>query len=460
MQSQEQTDLHSLLNIFNVAGLGQGDPIVGTNLLASMACTLANLAPTDSTVVNRDGSPARLGTSLLVSGSASAGRVVDEVITEVSRCQSNLAANLQSYLNHLEEQKKKIGVALPPTGPKSSAIENVFAETQSEMGSLFCSREQLWGRILDETPPEQVTDLGHRPKFLISAAKPSDLEVQLQGLRPGRPLVYLGIGRPRDLAEFADPGAALIEGRYPIGNGCELVRANMLVTDPMGMIGEAAKAPDNRTAWLGHFLWLCDGDAGPDAPAAGGSAQSTETTTERFRIVINQVITRRLNMPEKKPIVLAHDTREAAARWTAFLREMEPRLPGISGAARNLLNSLVFGLGQMANIEKRLTFSMAGVEAFGQFLVRRMASARAAVLHAGAIAQRRSQIERVVRKLSSGQVKARTIYRDLSIPADDCNECLLWLEEAAVVRRVDDRWDLVQGARLSFNDCTAPLLEA
>jgi hypothetical protein len=25
---------------------------------------------------------------------------------------------------------------------------------------------------------------------------------------------------------------------------------------------------------------------------------------------------------------------------------------------------------------------------------------------------------------------------------------------------VDDRWDLVQGARLSFNDCTAPLLEA
>ena len=37
---------------------------------------------------------------------------------------------------------------------------------------------------------------------------------------------------------------------------------------------------------------------------------------------------------------------------------------------------------------------------------------------------------------------------------------LVRLEEAAVVRRVDDRWDLVQGAQLSFNDCTAPLLEA
>jgi hypothetical protein len=194
---------------------------------------------------------------LLVSGSASAGRVVDEVITEVSRCQSNLAANLQSYLNHLEEQKKKIGAALPSTGPKSSAIENVFAEAQSEMDSLFCSREQLWGRILDETPPEQVTDLGRRPKFLISAARPNDLEGQLLGLRPGRPLVYLDLWRPRDLAEFADPGAALLEGRYPIGNGCELVRANMLVTDSMGMVGEAAKAPDDRTAWLCHFLWRC-----------------------------------------------------------------------------------------------------------------------------------------------------------------------------------------------------------
>ena len=346
MHTKEQKDLQSLFNIFNVAGLGQGDPIVGTNLLASMAVTLADLAPADGTVVTRDGKPAHLGTSLLVSGSASAGRVVDEVITEVGRCQSNLAANLQSYLDHLEEQKEKIGAALPPTGPKSSAIADVFAETQSELGSLFCNREQLWGRILDEVSPEQVTDLGRRPKFLVSAAKPSDLERQLRGLRPGRPLVYLGIGRPRDLAEFADPGAALIEGRYPLERGCELVRANILITDPMAMIGEAAKAPDNRTAWLGHFLWLSDGDAGPDAPAGieGRRPVAIETITERFHRALNSVITSRLNMPEKKPIVLVHDTREAAARWTAFLREMEPRLPGISGAARNLLNSLVWHL--------------------------------------------------------------------------------------------------------------------
>ena len=209
-----------------------------------------------------------------------------------------------------------------------------------------------------------------------------------------------------------------------------------------------------------HLMFLAK-QYGPDVPTDKGvTEQSMETTTERFRIVLSQVIARRLNIPKKDPMVLAHDTREAAARWTAFLREMEPRLPGISSAARNLLNSLVFGLGQMASIEKRLKFSMAGVEAFGRFLVRRMANARAAVLHAGAIAQRRSQIERIVRKLSSGQAKARTIYRDLSIPAADCNDGLLWLEEAAVVRRVDDRWDLVQGARLSFNDCTAPLLEA
>lgn len=44
MSSQEQTDLQTFLKTFQVSALGQGDPIVGSNLLATMATTLANLA--------------------------------------------------------------------------------------------------------------------------------------------------------------------------------------------------------------------------------------------------------------------------------------------------------------------------------------------------------------------------------------------------------------------------------
>ena len=401
-----------------------------------MAGVLADLAPDDGTILTRDNRPARLGVNLLISGSASTGRVVDEVITEVGRRQHNFAANLRHYIDFINEQREKFGASLPPMDPRPGSLIDLFAETQSDLASPIGRRNQVWSRILNEDLAEKVTDLALRPKFLVTAARPGDLENQLQGLRPGRPLVHLGLGQPADLARLADPGAALVEGRFTPGTGCETVCANLLITDPMQMLGEAAKAPDDRTAWLRHFLWLCDGEAGPEAPAAAQESDVPETTAERFRLALDDVITRRLNLPKERPTLLALETREAAIRWTAFLGEMEPRLPGISGAARNLITSLVFGLGEMARIrmpmiedprsvqlqieeprfEKPLPLSTAGVEAFARFLVRRMVNARTVVLHSAALALRRSQIERVYWKLSRGPAEPREIYHNLGLP--------------------------------------------
>ena len=72
--------LHQLAATYQVAALGQGDPTLGFNLLATMAVVLADLAPTNGTVTTKDGGPARLGVNLLVTGSASAGLVLDEVL--------------------------------------------------------------------------------------------------------------------------------------------------------------------------------------------------------------------------------------------------------------------------------------------------------------------------------------------------------------------------------------------
>jgi hypothetical protein len=88
-----------------------------------------------------------------------------------------------------------------------------------------------------------------------------------------------------------------------------------------------------------------------------------------------------------------------------------------------------------------------------------MANARTMMLHAGAVAQRRSQIERVFRKLEQGPVVARKIYHDLNLPAGDCYECLQWMQGAGNVRQVNREWQLVEDARLSFKDCSTPLLE-
>lgn len=460
MPQEEALALREFFTCFQVEDLGQGDANVGANLLAGMAGVLANLAPTDGTILSDDKRPARLGINLLISGSASSGRVIDEVITEVGRRQNNFSENIRQYLDCVEEQRAKPGGALPPMGPQDSARVNTFAETQSDIEPLFGSRSNAWGSMLNAAPNEQVTDLARRPKFLVSCARAIDLDAQLQGLRPGHPLVHLGLGHPDDLSKFADSGAALIEGRFTHGNSGETVRGNAVITDPMQMLGEAAKSPDPRTAWLGHFLWLCDGEAGPEAPTGSPDTATFEPTSTRFQFALDRVIAERLNLPEKRPINLSKGTREATFRWTSFLREMEPHLPGVSGSARNLIASLIFGLSEMAMIDKRFTFQLAGVEAFARFLIRRMANSRAMILQAGAVAHRRAQIERVFRKLEQGRLELRKIYRDLNrLPAGDCVECLNWMEQAGISRRVGKQWELVDGARLNFNDCTAPILE-
>ena len=75
-KTTESAELQNLLTNFHAASLGEGAPNAGTNLLAAMAVTLANVAPD---------TPARVGTNLLVTGARSAGRLVEEVVTEVGQ---------------------------------------------------------------------------------------------------------------------------------------------------------------------------------------------------------------------------------------------------------------------------------------------------------------------------------------------------------------------------------------
>jgi hypothetical protein len=229
----------------------------------------------------------------------------------------------------------------------------------------------------------------------------------------------------------------------------------------MQILQKAAKDADEHTTWLGHFLWLCDGAAGPEAPASPGEPADRPETTERFRHALDTVITARINLHEKKPIQLKLQTRKAKCRMRAFLNEMEPRLPGISGAAGRLIDSLAFGLEQMAGIAKCISFSIEGVEALARFLVARMFNARTMILHAAALARRRDQIMRIYRKLSKGPADYRAIYRNLNLSVEDCDGCLHWLTKAGIARSLmaEEQWELVENARLSFDDCTTPLLE-
>lgn len=462
--TRESIELQKLLSTFDVASLGEGDINAGANVLAAMAVTLANVAPADDSILHPDGTPARLGNNLLIHGALSAGLVVEEAITEVGRRQSNLADRLTRYCRLLDEQKTKPVLAHLPTGPAADSTQDLFAGVLSTEGFLFGTPLEAWDQLMSVDLTEQVHDLAARPKFMVSAARPKDLESQLTGLRPGHPLIHLGINRPSDLAAFADPGAALVEGRYTLGNGCETIRGNILLTDPLGLLGEAAKAPDEGTLWLRHFLWLSDGKAGPDAPAT--SPQSTATgdpaTILRFRRALGAMMSRRVDLEKTKPSRLRLDTRSVSKRWLEFLQDRDRLHPGILGAARNLPSSLALGLGEMCAIENPLPLTVKRVEAFARFLVRRAVNARATILRASELARWRTQIRKVYTKLKQGHQERQVIYGKLKIPAHECDACLEWLEEAGVAQRIGgsfEDWTLLEGARLDFSHCQLPLLE-
>jgi hypothetical protein len=457
----EASELSALQDTFDVTALGSGDPVVGFNVLAAQACTLANLAPDDGTVIHKDGLVARLGTSLLVCGGASAGGVVDEIISEVIKRQANLTLHCQTYLGWRVENKENPNAIIPKNNSGADAA-NLFLNALHPEQPVFGRRVDFWKDAIEKAPNEGDLYLAERPKFLVSAGRPGDLDAEFKGLRHGRPLVHLGFSGSEDLTAFSETVPALLESRYPLEGG--VVRGNIIVTDPMRVLEAAASVPSVKTGWLGQLLWLTDGEAGPQPP--GGEIRrapgANPMIIERFQAALTNLMARRLGSYQDeplKPLVLAAGVEQANKRWTDFLRKMEPSLPGISGACRNLLTSLVFGLGEMARIQKALKFTVAGVEAFAKYLVRRMANARMAIMHAGEIARMQQQIQKIFGKICSGVTCEHKIYKNHNIAVAEGDKGLRWLAKAGLVFRGSEGWVPCEGARLDFKNCKLPLLE-
>lgn len=459
-------DLADLLTSFDVFDLGHADTIVGCNLLAAMACTLANLAPDEGVMIEGQASPARVGTSLLVFGSGSSGRVVDEIVDEVCRKQNNLGEHLNRYLEKLREENSKQGYSFRSPPPREGNSHHLVSATQIEHSLDTCTGG-AWQRLLSERPELTIRQIGKDPKVLASVGGSGDIGSRLKGLLPGCTLVHLGLAHTGDIARFADAAPALLDGRHPVGDGDRSVKGHILVTDPMHVLVSAAREADERTAWLGRLLWLTDGQTGPDAPRS--RILYRRDATELFRGALEEVLAYRLAGSTVQPLRLSreprmiHDLRLPMIRWTLFLRNMEPMLPGVSGACHNLLTSLCFGLVRMdlagGAVHSKGSLTIGGIEAFARFLVRRMANARTAMLNAAELARRRDQISRVFHKLLKGPADGRKLCRDLKLPSAERDEALRWLQSAGLASAGRSCWELREGATLDFKNCALPVIE-
>lgn len=453
---QDIKRLIQLQKNFCVSHLGGGDATVGFNVLTSMACTLANLMPADGLVVYPDKTKVRLGTSLLVLGSASAGNIVDQVISEVIQRQNNLSLHLENYFQWLEEDKRIPFSSIRPDSPGVNHSADIIMSTQCPFeGNKTGGYAKSWKNALDSTPVQSVSKVAEQGKFLLSVSRLRDVQLQLPQARQGCPLVHLGFSDVNDLGSYSDFCPAFLEGRYVIDASLRTSKGNIIATDPMGVVSAAAENPDDRSLWLGKLLWLTDGGGGPELPeVTDGKIASHPMIEEKFNRALTKIMTYRFSSHDLQPIVLSTDVWEASVRWTDFLKKMEPRLPGISGATRNLLASLAFGLQQFYS-----KIPVRWIEAMAQFLVYRMANARVAMLRAGELAKRRSQISRIFDKLGREPVNQRKISADLGIRAVDRDEAIRWMSKAGLVYQEEGAWHLHEGAQLNFSSCAVPILE-
>ncbi len=95
----------------------------------------------------------------------------------------------------------------------------LIAETQTESGDMIRRLAWSWRKVLERLPQQTMRQIEKNPKFLVSVGGRKDMESQLKWLRPGCPLVHLGLSEPGDLELFSEAGSALLEGRYLLDGG-------------------------------------------------------------------------------------------------------------------------------------------------------------------------------------------------------------------------------------------------
>jgi hypothetical protein len=451
MTPEEENELHTIITTFGTVGLGEGDMIAGVSVLTAMAHTLPNISPPGCGIQSPGLGRMRAGGSLLVSGPLSSSLVTDDIVTEVALGQNHLIANLRRLLGDkiADARKKGLKTVEFPSGPKANAAENAIFQLEHKEPPLFGSVEGMWAEIMAAPPNPRIEDLVARPKVVVTVGKAADLDKQLCGLHGGRPLVLLGLNRAADVSALGETCSSILNGLFATGLDGETAAGHLLITDPTGVLDEVARNANDKTKWLGRMLHLVEGDAGPEVPGKpnGNGTVRLSDMTGRFATALLKAFGSRLNNHEAGTVLHKVDLDAAQLRWVKFLQGMENHLPGISGTAHGLLATLSFGLIELAHAEgfKRLRVKVAGIEALGRFLVRRMANARTSMLWSAEQAWRMQIARRIFLRLADGRMTNRDIYRNLGIPAALCEELLWEMEASGTLHRVRRKWERVEG---------------
>lgn len=462
MDETESKHLQDLLTIFDARALGEGDATVGANLLAAMAITLGNLARPGSGIQAPDQRLIPVDCNLLASGARLSDMIRDEVVTTVGRFQNNILAHVGRLLESDKEQNERplqslarewnIRKSGSPSAGESKFLGLMTLDPRSNL--VPEGVDDAWLDVVNIAPNPNFHDMVRSPRAFIAAASPGMLNRQLGGIHAGQALIAIALNRASDAGRFGELCAAIINGLMPLGPSGEITGGRLLVTDPGNVLPEAARQAGDQTTWLGRLVWLVSGNAGPELPPqqpAGGKVVRLTRVSARFECAAQQIFANRMNLRRTEPLIYKMEFTQNQIRWMEFLEEMESSLPGISGTARHLFAALVFGLRRIfeaAETPHDFNDIVSGIESLARFLVRRMASARAAILFSAEEAQKRFWKQRILTNLAEGCFENRDVCRLLHQPVAICEPVLLEMATEGVLARRGKKWECVIGAAL------------
>lgn len=250
-----------------MTSLGEGDVNAGTNLLATMAVTLGNLAGRGSGIMSPGLGHLKTGTNLLASGSLTPSLITARVTFEVATCQNRLIQHLRRFLvDKVADARKKGSKMLDfPEGPPANHAENLLHLTEQRDTMVPDEVPEMWREIFSVGPNPRLDEVANRPKFVITPRNPGDLAKQLDHFHGNRSLAIIGFTEAGEVERYGGICGRLLNGPYPVGEFGETAEAHLLVIDSVGALGETARHVTPKSAWLGKSLSVVDGDSGPDA---------------------------------------------------------------------------------------------------------------------------------------------------------------------------------------------------
>jgi hypothetical protein len=412
--SHDTTDsLTRLLITFDAQRLGEGDVFAGANVIAAMACAIANVHRHGTRIKSGDAPAFRIGSSVLAYGPLTSALIGERVESVLAEFQSNL----DSHCNEWELAKNAYLGGLNGRPPDERFIVKATSKSLCFINEASTGGIGNLAQLLAPMPNRMKRALLERPLIYTSGAQPKQLGAALERSHAGQLLVHDVLRTPSQCADLADCCMPLIDGCLMVGKQARPVRGHLMLCDPSQVLEEVLRENNPAKRLMLRLPWLVDGSAGPSLPvpkASADRATQLDRIEDRFQGALAKAWLKRLDYSALGPETLGVDFSACQARWVAFLQQKEADFPGISAAARPLLATLLFGLHEMfVSLPKSddVEFYVDGAEALARILVQRMCNARAVIQYDASKETKERKLRTMFEKLSAGPASARDLTR-------------------------------------------------